>query len=141
MVLPLIFLFLCIALSLVLSFVRYLRQKRLLFCILLGVSLALGIASMVFAFFFVDKAFPTINPVAGKFAVIGLYGAILCLLAFILFKEKKAPIPQLILVAFLLFGVLFLALAFTYGRTNLDNETVVEKSTSALRILRYYLPF
>lgn len=138
MLLPLLFLALS-TLLLILTQIKPLRKNKWVYRILIiGVG-AFFLASIPFGIVFSTKEFAELDVAKVVWATLFLFLAIGALFGFVLTRDFHSPFPFACLFSFLLFGVLFLAFAFSYGRSNLDNETVVSSVSSALAMVKPFL--
>lgn len=130
MLLPLLFLFLAFALTLACLFQKV-RQNKVLFIVFLSLIGLFSLLSLWRGILFAQDAFKELDKIKVTLATIFLYLTIFSVMGFIIVDKQRKLIPSLLLAGFLAFGVAFLAFAFTYGRTNLDNEKVISSSSSA----------
>ena len=133
MLLPVLFLVLSVLMLIALQ-IKRIQQIRIAH---IGLFIGIGVffaASLGFGIRFAINEFIEVEKAKVIWATLFLYFAMASVFGFILFREKKV-LPIVFLCTFLAFGVSFLAFAFAYGRSTLDNETVISSTSSALAMV------
>ena len=133
MLLPVLFLALASFALIALQF-KAVKQIRYLRIALLFAVLAFFCASFGAGLHFSINEFSELDKAKVILATVFLFLAIASFFGFVLAKEGRI-VPVICLFLFLAFGVAFLVFGFAYGRSNLNNETVISSSSSALAIV------